>query len=227
MKKERAKEITDETKLHQLHVIQKMVTDRICFNYTLVDGIKYAFWTLSFCKRCRSKKVREQFKEKALYQDKKYSKGNERLTSELDIVRFIFMMRNTEITRRVVFQKRDRDLIHLQRNTVISSADDSSGDEHRFNYTRNDPIRKIFGHKTDDEQEKFNKALWDTLKSYQGKTLNLKQKRIIEGIKSKTLARKDDLAYDIHLRELEAEVPNWISRPQVTATHSEKDSERT
>ena len=111
------------------------------------------------------------------------------MTSELDIVRFIFMMRNTEITRRVVFQKRDRDLIHLQRNTVISSADDSSGDEHRFNYTRNDPIRKIFGHKTDDEQEKFNKALWDTLKSYQGKTLNLKQKRIIEGIKSKTLAR--------------------------------------
>ena len=66
--------------------------------------MKYLCWKFSFCKRCRSKNSQEKIANTRLpYKDKKFNKARGRLIEELDIVRLIFMLRNMEVTQRVLF----------------------------------------------------------------------------------------------------------------------------
>ena len=105
--------------------------------------------------------------------DKKYNKARGRLNEELDIVRLIFMLRNLEVTQRVMFQNKERDLLQLQRNQVISSSGDSSGNEHVF-FHEKDPMRKIYSHKSEEEQALYQKKLKDMLWSYREKPLTFR-----------------------------------------------------
>ena len=118
-----------------------------------------------------------------LKKDRKYEKGKERLENELDIVELIHTLRTLKLMTRNKYDKRKRALLRNQRERVLSSDDDESQSE-----VEND-LDVIEDHDLPEtsERDKSFEPLKDLIVTYEDEDT-----RLIDGVKSKKLARGDD-----------------------------------
>lgn len=127
--------------------------------------------------------------------DLKFEKGERRIRHELDISRLLLMLRSLKVMTRTVYKDRERTMLKIQRDRVLSSDDDDSHEDIRPAKTHRHQIEKD---KYDlpfntDERVKAFEVLRGRIMGYVGEEINdLKDLRLIGGIKSKTLALQND-----------------------------------
>jgi len=78
----------------------------------------------------------------------------------------------------------------LQQRQVISSADDAAEDRKEMNQKMKE-IHNVFGKATDADRDPFRDELKKLLWSYEKKHLDPRDRRILEGIKSKNIIELD------------------------------------
>ena len=86
------------------------------------------------------------------------------------------MLRNLKVLTRVSLNDAEREFIKRQRNLILSSDGDNTHED------KDGGIRTLKYKKPDE------KLLREYLMQYKGKELNIKERRLIGGIKSKQLA---------------------------------------
>ena len=78
----------------------------------------------------------------------------------------------------------------MQQRQVISSSDDSTVDRKELNQ-KTAEIHNVFGKDTDADRDPFREELRKLLWSYEKKHLDSRDRRILEGIKSKNIIELD------------------------------------